>query len=444
MFVHAHAESTPRGRPCNLFPFPFPFSRRALVVLMLVSSAAHAQTTGLTLDRALQLSNQRSASNQAAVASVHALEEVGAKAGQLPDPMLKLGVDNFPVTGADKYSLSRDFMTMRRVGIEQQWLAADKRTARADRAKRAVEMEEGLYLANVASVREETAKAWVGMFYAQKALALYADIEKTMADDLRASQAAYRGARASAAEVLQSQILVTQAHDATQRAAQLLEDTRITLARWVAEPVKSVADTMPALGSHVPDLPLEQLERFHPMALTARRRIALADADTEVAAKDLRPDWRFEVGFAQRGSQYSNMMSFGVSIPLTTDPAQKQDRDIAEKSALGTKARLQYQDTLRELQAEIQGLASRVQSMSERAAVLKAELLPPARQQVDLATAAYRAGTGSLGNVFTARRMLTERQLQIIELEKEGALNWASLEYHVVPHELAASGKNAK
>lgn len=52
-------------------------------------------------------------------AQSHALEAVQASigaAGQLPDPKLVLGVDNLPVDGPDRYSLTRDFMTMRRIG----------------------------------------------------------------------------------------------------------------------------------------------------------------------------------------------------------------------------------------------------------------------------------------------------------------------------------------
>ena len=440
MFSRAIAQPTSTGRSRALPALRF----RLVVSLALASVTAHAQIAGLTLDDALQRSSLKSASNQAASASVQAMREAGARAGQLPEPTLKLGVDNLPVSGPDRYSFSRDFMTMRRVGIEQQWLSADKRTARAERALRAVEMEEANYLANVARVRGETAKAWVGMYYAQNAVALYKQIAKEMADDLRASQAAHRGAKANASDVLQSKIAVTQADDAVRKAQQDVDDSRIALTRWVAEPVQSVAETLPPRRLHVPEMLVADLERYHPMVLTARRSIALADADTEVAVKDRRPDWAFEASFAQRGSQYANMVSVGVSIPLTTNSSQKQDRDIAEKSALGTKARLQYQDGLRELQSEIQGLASKVQSLAARASLFRAQLLPVATQQIDLATAAYRSGSGSLGAVFAAKKMLVERQLQILELEKEAALNWASLEYHVVPHDMVAFGGNAK
>ena len=135
------------------------------------------------------------------------------------------------------------------------------------------------------------------------------------------------------------------------------------------------------------------------------------------------------------------MVSFGISIPLAVNRAQKQNRDIAEKSALGTKARMQYEEALRELQTEIENQSSTLDSLKSRVVQLNTQLLPPASQQVELATAAYRSGAGSLSAVFNAKKVLLERRLQIVELEKEAALTWAALEYHVIPHDMVSAGE---
>ena len=415
-----------------------------LITLAFGPTLAQAQSGGLTLDEALRLALQASPSAKAADASVQASREAAEKSDQLPDPTLKLGLDNLPVTGQEKFSTSADFMTMRRVGIEQQWISFDKRAARKERAQRAVEVEEGDSLANMAKVREETAKAWINVMFAQRSLVLCTSIQKEMKDDLGAWQAAHRGAKASASDVLQAQMVLTQAQDASRKAEQDLASARIGLTRWTFVPVLSVANAMPPMLSHVSGLPAADLEKYHPMVLTARRAINLADADISVATHERNPDWTFEVGFSQRGSQFSNMISVGLSIPLPVNRARKQDRDIAEKSALGTRARLQYDATLREMQTEIQTLSTTLSSLNERVAHLHLQLLPPASQQVELATAAYRAGTGSLTTVFNARRTLLEKQLQVTDMERDAALTWARLELHVIPHDMVAKGRAAQ
>jgi outer membrane protein TolC len=410
------------------------------LALFLDIGLVHAQSQGVTLDEALTLSVQHSSLPKAAQAAVQASREAAVKAEQLPDPTLKVGIENLPVNGADRWSTTRDFMTMRSVGIEQQWVSSDKRAARSDRAQRAVDAEESNYLADIAKVREETAKAWVTVLYAQRSLVLVKALEQYSVEDLAAVQASHRGAKATAGDVAQAQLNVTQARDAIRKSELELWNARRTLSRWTTTPVESVSDQTPLLESHVPQLSVKDLETYHPAVLAARRAINLADANTTVATKERRPDWSIEAEFSQR-PQFSNMISVGVSIPITVNPSQRQDRDIAERSAMGTRARLQYEDAVRVMQTEIHILASTLSSQNERLVRLKAELLPAASQQVELATAAYRAGTGSLSTIFNARKMQVALQLQITELERDASLTWATLEHRVVPRELALPGK---
>lgn len=399
-----------------------------------------AQSAPLTLDQALKQADARAASVQAANASVQASRELAVKADQLPDPTLKVGIDNLPVTGADRYSTTSDFMTMRRIGLEQEWVSSDKRKARAQRAQRAVEMEDATYLETVAKVREETATAWVNVLYQQRKLVLANEMVKNAGDGKMAAQALHRSARTTGNEVLQAQLAMTQAQELVRKSEQALRIARRTLSRWTGMPNAIVADETPVLHSHVADLPIEQLEKYHPMLLAARRAVALADADSALAVKESRPNWTIEASYAQRGGQYSNMMSFGINIPLTLNREHLQNRDIAEKAALGTKARMNYEEALRELREEIANLSITLDGDKERAASLRKDLLSAARQQITLADAAYRSGTGSLAAVFVSKKTELELQWQILDLEQEAAIAWASLEYHVIPHDMTIAG----
>src|SRR4051794_6714031 len=82
----------------------------AVTAVIALPAGAYAQQA-LTLDEALRVAVERSRQIAARDSSIVALKEMGAAAGQLPDPVLKLGVDNLPVDGADRYSIGRDFMT---------------------------------------------------------------------------------------------------------------------------------------------------------------------------------------------------------------------------------------------------------------------------------------------------------------------------------------------
>jgi len=91
---------------------------------------ALAVAAPLSFDQALSLAVQRSEAARAGRASALSATESSRAAGQLPDPMLGVGIENLPVTGADRFSTTRESMTMKRVGISQEWLSRDKRVAR--------------------------------------------------------------------------------------------------------------------------------------------------------------------------------------------------------------------------------------------------------------------------------------------------------------------------
>ncbi|KVZ11003.1 TolC family protein [Burkholderia ubonensis] len=427
------------------FIFGTPLRRRVpcrvhtLVAALLVAGVAHAQQAPFTLDAALQAATDRSSSMQAAQASVRASSEAAVKAGQLPDPMLKAGIDNLPVNGPQRFTIGQDFMTMRRIGIEQEWVSGEKRRLRSALANEMVGRERAGYLAQLANVRQQTAAAWLNAVYANKALALQQALLDHMRHELAATNASYRGAKASAADVVQAQAMLAQTRDQVLKAQQAYQTALIGLSRWTAVPVAEVSGEPPAPESFVSSLPPDELRLSQPTLVAAADDIAVAEADTAVANSERSPNWTWEVAYLQRGGAYSNMVSVGVTIPLPLNRKNRQNRDVAEKAELATKARLMYEDALRQVQADIRAQSAILASGRERIANLGRSLLPAADQRVQLANAAYRAGSGSLADTFAARRAQLEAQLQVLDLKREVSLTWAQLEYQVVPSTMAAA-----
>ncbi|WP_272544880.1 TolC family protein [Burkholderia cepacia] len=427
------------------FIFGTPLGRRAprrapmLFAALLAAGVAHAQQAPFTLDAALQSASDHSASMQAAQASVRASSEAAVRAGQLPDPMLKAGIDNLPVNGGQRFTVGQDFMTMRRIGIEQEWVSGDKRRLRSALASEMVGRERAGYLIQLANVRQQTAIAWLNAVYAKQAIALQQALLDHMTHELAATKASYRGAKASAADVIQAQAMLAQTQDQVLKAQQTYQTALIALSRWTAAPASDVTGEPPAPESFVSSLPPDELRLAQPTLVAAADNIAVAEADTAVANSERSPNWTWEVAYQQRGGAYSNMVSLGVTIPLPLNRKNRQNRDVAEKAELATKAQLMYEDALRQVQADIRTQSATLASGRERIANLSQSLLPAAAQRVQLANAAYRAGTGSLADTFAARRAQLEAQLQVLDLKREVSQTWAQLEYQVVPSTMAAA-----
>src|SRR6266702_2268011 len=407
--------------------------------LILTSVAAYAQETPVTLDAALRAATDHSTTMGAAQASVRASSEAAVRAGQLPDPTLKAGVDNLPVTGQQKYTIGQDFMTMRRIGIEQEWVSGDKRRLRSELANDLVDRERAGYLGQLANTRQQTAIAWLSAVYAKKAVSLQRQLVDHMTHELDATKASYRGAKATAADVTQAQAMLAQTQDQLLKTQQTLQTALIGLSRWTATPVSDVTGEPPAPQSYVSSLPPEELREVQPVLVAASRDIAVADADTAVANSNRSPNWTWEVAYQQRGGAYSNMVSVGVSIPLPINRKNRQDRDASEKAELATRARLMYEDAQRQVEADIRTQSATLASGRERITSLSNSLLPAAGQRVPLAAAAYRAGTGSLADTFAARRAQLEAELQVLDLQRDVSQTWAQLEYQVVPASMSAA-----
>lgn len=400
-------------------------------------AAASINGTALTLDAAMQSATERNTTIQAAQASVDASAEAAVSARQLPNPTLTAGIDNLPINGPQGFTIGQNELTMRRIGIAQEWVSSDKRELRSDLANQRMDRERSGYLGQVVNVREQTAMAWLNAAYAKRAVIWRQELVEHMTHELDATQASYRGARANAADVVQARLMLAQSQDDLLKARETFQTALIGLSRWTAGTVTDVAGDPPEPRSIVASLPPEQLRQVQPALVTASAEIRVADADTAVAGSNRSPNWSWNLSYLQGGG-HASFVSVGVSIPLPINRKNLEDRDVMEKAALATKARLLYEDTQRQVQADIDTLSASLASGRERIESLKRSLLPAAEQRVSLAMAAYSAGNGALADTFVARRAQLEAQLQVLALQRDVSLTWAQLEYQVAPPILSA------
>jgi outer membrane protein TolC len=176
----------------------------------------------LSLDAALRMALEHSQTLAAKDQAVLAAQALSVAAAQLPDPSLKLGVNNLPVTGADKYSLTRDFMTMRSVGLAQEWVRADKRQALSARYDSEAQVALAQRRMSEQDIQRETAQAWLTLHFQQRVHQLLNLQSQEMALQLQSVQAAYRVLKASQADVLSARLALAQVKDQLAQSQRLL------------------------------------------------------------------------------------------------------------------------------------------------------------------------------------------------------------------------------
>lgn len=398
------------------------------------SIQAQAMPT-LALDDAVEWAVTRSQAVAAAQAQVDAARERSLAAGQRPDPLLRLGLNNLPLDGPDRGSLTRDFMTMRSVAVMQEWTRNDKRQARAARAAADGGVAAAAERQRVAETQRDVALAWLERSY-QGSLRELLQAQVVLAEQqAQAEQAQYRSGRRAPADVLAARTEVELLRDRLDQADRAITVATSRLARWlgpVAEqtPAPRPAWTRPAwtagdLGDHW---------ARHPDVALAAEQEALAQADAAVArANNRRADWSVELMLSQRGPSYSRMASLNLALPLQWQPAARQDRELAAAAALARAAHAERQDRERMHQAEVQAMLHEWRSHEQRLARYDTSVLPLSAQRSGAALAAYRAGDSDLTAVLQARRAELDAQSERLRIEWDIARLWAQLNYLMPP-----------
>jgi outer membrane protein TolC len=409
-----------------------------LLVACLLAAPASAQTaddrTALSLDQALSLAVGQSRLVAASAAQTQASREMQVAAGRLPDPVLKVGVDNVPVDGPDQFSVGRDFMTQRSIGLMQEFTGEDKRRARSERFQREAEVGEAQRELVITQIRRDVAIAWLERSYQESARTLLQDQATEAQLQIEAAEAAYRTGRGSQVDVFAARTLLEQIHDRLSQTEQRIATASSQLSRWIGREAERPLDRRPAIdAAPIQEGELEQHVAHHPELAVLAGQQAMAQADADLARASRRPDWTWEVTYSQRGSSYSNMVSVNVSVPVPWNRSHLQDRELAARLAQLEQARAQREDAQRMHIADTQALWREWQIERSRLARYDSSLIPLAEQRVSAALAAYRGASAPLAAVLEARRDAIETKLERLNLELQTARLWSQLRYLVPP-----------
>lgn len=391
----------------------------AAALLLLLPLVVAAEP--LSLEKALDLAVQRSETARSARASVTSASESARAAGQLPDPMLRAGVENLPVTGSDRFSTTRDSMTMKRIGLSQEWLSRDKRAARQAAADARVGRETVSAEAAVADTRLQTALAYLDAFYASQTLKLTTLMEHHAHEELEASRARLSSSTGSSQEVLMLTGARGMAEDESADIRQQKSAASVALERWVGPHTDELS---PAAFPMVPSQ--EEFVARNPQVVAMQRDVEVARQVAAVAASERNPNWTWEVSYGQR-TGYSDMVSVGVTIPLPIARDQRQDRETASKLALVDKAEADLVEATRAATAQYLALASDVQRLQDRVERYRAGVVTPAEQRTATALASYGSNQASLVTLFEARHAEVDAQRKQLSIERDLAKARAQL-----------------
>lgn len=401
---------------------------RILACAALLAGAPVASAQTLSLEDALRASEAESPRLAARRHAVSAAGEMVGRAGELPDPKLRFGLENLPVNRANRFRFDQDFMTMRSIGVMQAFPNAAKREARNLRAERARDLEASGLAAERVAVRRETALTWLEVHYAERALEVLEHLAGSFKLQIEAVASGVAGGRQNAAESFALRQAEERAFDRVLEQRRQVERARIALATWIGPAAQRALAAAPDTAKlPVPREDLLARLAAEPMLRVFGEREDLARADVVLARTTKESDWSLEVGYAQRSPDFSNMLSVMVSLDLPWQSERRQDRDVAARLALAERARAEREDARRTREAEVRGWLADFDSAAARLARVESLQQPLARERAEAALAAYRGGRGELGPVLEATRNQTETELALVGAQTARARAWVRL-----------------
>jgi cobalt-zinc-cadmium efflux system outer membrane protein len=209
----------------------------AFVALIFVAQGAQAQSVGY--EEALRAARVEQPVLQARELEVEALRNAAEAADELPDPRLRAGIVNLPVTGPAAFDLDRQLPTQVQVGVEQEIPNLAKRRARAGLAVSDIRLAEARLGVVGRDVEVAAGRAWISLAYAQQRLALAVEAQDELRELVPVARSAVASGSARPAESLEIRRALLEIDDARTRIEADREAAQARLTRYIAgeEPV---------------------------------------------------------------------------------------------------------------------------------------------------------------------------------------------------------------
>jgi cobalt-zinc-cadmium efflux system outer membrane protein len=372
------------------------FASLLLAVACLAVLPAGAQEDpqlALLLKEAAERNPEVIAARREAEAAASRIEPAAA----LDDPMLEAGLLNVP---SQSFSLRREDMTMKMIGISQRLPYPGKRSLRKDVAR--MEADAATSAAREAQNRaqRDVKLAYYDLWLADESLRVTERNLGVLQQLLGIAESRYSVGQGTQADVFKAQ---------TQRSRMEEERLRLGRERPVLEAElnraagrggsdAAVAPQAPPLREA--DLRLEALRAAaraqRPLLIAQQRMADRSAAQVDLARKDYYPDFDVRFSYGQRdnyqGMRREDLLSITVAINLPVWGEKKRDPRVAEAESGRSQASAMVQARLNEVDALLlQQVAAAGQAL-RTVRLYEAALLPQSRLAADASLSAYRVG----------------------------------------------------
>jgi outer membrane protein TolC len=402
-----------------------------MLATMFAASAHAQQRAPLTLAEAEDLALAAEPGQQAIRANAAALLQRAVVAGELPDPMLRVGLNNFPIESG---GFRTEGMTHAAVGLRQAFPAGKTRFFSARQFDLlAAEMNENAD-ARGRNVLTAARSAWLDLYYWERAHDLVSESRPLFDDLATVTRSLYSVGRKSQQDVLRAELELSRLDDRLIDIERQCSGAQAALGEWVGHnAARPVALKLPRWDQLPPLESLEGSLADHPALRAADAQIQARNAGVELAKQRSKPGWALDLGYSYRegflpsGEPRSDFISFGVSVDLPFFSKKSVDSTLSAALQERSAAESSREQTLRGLRSQLAAEHARWQDLTRRLSLYDTHILNQAKNNAEASMLAYQSDRGDFADVMRAYIDDLNTRIDHIRLQVERAQSYAVL-----------------
>jgi len=392
----------------------------------------------LSLEQAISIARERSARVQSLAAEQAAALAMARSETAMPDPIVSVGINNWPISGAARFTLDEQLPTAVAIGISRKLTRRDKLDAKSRQFGSQAALAGAESALALAQLSRDTATAWLDRAIIRKLRGLTISRLEENQRLLASAEAAFRSGGDAQTSVFDARLAIERTRDRLDDIDREFAIATVKLERWVGAAAEWTPGEMPPLNWQAPEA---ATALNHPELALAKARIEVNAAQARVTETAQRADWTIGLTYGRRGSVFGDAISLRVSIPWQLNRKTAQtERWLASRERV-TASQQRREELLRHEASRIDALATSLQFLKKRIARYQFRMLPIAAQRADASLAAYSGGSGSLAAVLMARRAQLDLQLEEVALERRAARVWTELAFLDAPEDAGALGQ---
>lgn len=395
------------------------------------SAVIAEQRVPLTIAEAEDIAVASEPGQLALLAQSDALGDEAVAAGALPDPTLRVGLLNFPISEG---GFSTEGMTQAQLGLQQRFPRGRTRALRTARLQSMATQMVSNAEARSRDVVARTRVAWLETYYWQRAHQIVAESRPFFADLVSVTRSMYSVGRKTQHDVLRAELELSRLDDRLIEANRARAESRAELSRWLGVAAyRPIAMKLPSWTTLPPIVELLQSLDGHPVLHAATAGISAKQSGVDLANESYKPGWALDLGYGYRegslpsGEPRSDFVSVSVTVDLPFFGKNRQDRKLASalserRAAIATKEALYA-----ELNSRVHAEHARWSDLSRRLSLYESRILEQSEGQAQAALLAYQSDAGDFSDVMRGYIDDLNTRLDHIRLQVERAQSYAVL-----------------